>query len=231
MENLKYQPLEIIRAPRPVSRIDYVTTVCSGKRVLDLGCWDETALFKIDTPYWLHGAVTKVAESVIGIDNSASLTNYGIELDNSKILKGSVTDRHMISGFDIDIIVASELIEHLANTLEFFLMLKEIYPGKRFLCTTPNATNLTNIILGAFRRESTHQDHLSVYSYKTLNTLCKRVNVTSYEIIPYYAKYSEMIIKAKPWNKWFLIFAEKSINFSEFLFPLWSSGYILDVIL
>jgi trans-aconitate methyltransferase len=231
MNKLTYQPLEYIKVTRPVSRIDYVVDNCRSKRVLDLGCWDETALYKKETPFWLHDRIKKVAKSVIGIDSSPSLPNGGIHLGNSTILKGSVTDKQLISKFDIDVIVAGELIEHLPNTFEFFLLLKEVHPGKRFLCTTPNATSLSNIILGIFKRESTHQDHLSIYSYKTLNTICKKANVSSYELFPYYVKYSEMRTQSKGYKKLLVQFAEKSINIAETIFPLLSGGFIIDAIL
>ena len=46
MNNLKYSPLEKLKVKRPVNRIKYITNACNKKVVLDLGCFDETALLK-----------------------------------------------------------------------------------------------------------------------------------------------------------------------------------------
>jgi SAM-dependent methyltransferase len=229
MPNLVYQPTEYIPIQKPVPRVDYIVDACRHKRVLDLGCWDETALSKIETPFWLHSRIGAVASKVIGLDNSTSIPAEGINFINSTIYKGDITDESVISGYDIDVIVAGEFIEHLPNTLDLFKKLKSIYPGKRLLCTTPNATNLSNLILGVFSRESTHHDHLSIYSFKTLATLSKHATFSEYKIIPYFVKYTEMILRYKGIKRYLVQFAEKLINLGEFFTPMLSGGYILDV--
>jgi hypothetical protein len=231
MSELLYQPLEKISVAKPVNRIDYMAGACTGKKVLDLGCWDETALVKRDTPFWLHSRIAAVASNTIGIDSSLSLPIEGFSLPKAKIMRGDITDRKTIIGFDIDIIVAGELIEHLPNTLEFFHTLKSAYSGKRLLCSTPNATNFSNLALGLLCRESTHRDHLSVYSYKTLSILSEKSNFSEYSLIPYHVGYPEMLLRLKGMNRLFVRFAEKTVNIIEQLFPMYSGGYILDVIL
>jgi len=46
---LSYTPGEKLSIPRPVDRVNYIVEVCIGKNVLDLGCYDETALIKENT--------------------------------------------------------------------------------------------------------------------------------------------------------------------------------------
>ena len=41
---LRYEPLERLRVPRPVDRISFLVAQCRGKSVLDLGAMDETAV-------------------------------------------------------------------------------------------------------------------------------------------------------------------------------------------
>lgn len=228
MKKLNYQPLEYIHIPKPVSRVDYIVDACRGKRVLDLGCWDETALSKMETPFWLHRRIVSVASNVIGIDNSSSIPTEEVNIYNSIIIKGDITDKAIISGYNVDIIVAGELIEHLPNAINFFKNIKSIYSGKRLLGTTPNATNLSNVILGIIRRESTHRDHLSVYSYKTLATLCERANFSEYKIIPYLVEYTELKLR-QGIGRSFVRFTEKLINILEHFTPMLASGYIFDV--
>lgn len=152
-------------------------------------------------------------------------------MPNSKIYRGDITDKKSIAEKDIDVIVMGEVIEHLENTLQFFRMLKEVHPGKRLICSTPNATNFSNLILGLFRRENTHHDHLSIYSYKTLNTLAQRGGFSTFDLHPYHMKYTEMILRHKGMRKYFVQFAEKSVNMVEHFNPMLAGGYILDAII
>jgi hypothetical protein len=46
-------------------------------------------------------------------------------------------------------------------------------------------------------RESNHQDHVSVFSFKTLTTLCTRAGFEEWRLIPYHAQYIEMALRAK----------------------------------
>jgi len=41
---LKYETLEKLPVGRPVDRLSYIAECCRGKTVLDVGCFDETAL-------------------------------------------------------------------------------------------------------------------------------------------------------------------------------------------
>ncbi len=59
--DLKYETLERIEVSRPVDRLAYIVELCRSKRVLDIGCLDETAIIKKDTEYWLHGRIAEVA--------------------------------------------------------------------------------------------------------------------------------------------------------------------------
>ena len=63
--NLSYQTLERLSVRRPVDRLSWLAQSCAGKVVLDIGCYDETALAKQDTDHWLHGRLAKTAKRVI----------------------------------------------------------------------------------------------------------------------------------------------------------------------
>lgn len=153
--------------------------------------------------------------------------------DRIQILKGSIYDLDQLGlqAYDFDVIVAGELIEHLPNTLDFFVKLKALFPGKKLLCSTPNTTSFSNMVLSLFNRESAHVDHYQVYSYKTLNTLSRTAGFTSWEIIPYHVKFTEMIMSAGGFKKMLVKVSEKTINGLEYLFPLTGGGYIIDITL
>jgi hypothetical protein len=232
MYNLSYSPLEKIPVKKPVDRIGYIIKNCEGKNVLDLGCYDETALTKQSTGYWLFEEISKVSRILIGIDNSSKIREEGIVLSEQvKILRGNVINFRYIelSAYSFDILVAGELIEHLTDTTSFLGLMKHEFNGKKLICTTPNSTSVSNVLLSLFKRESTHEDHKQIYSFKTLNTLCRIVGFRDWKITPYYVRYTEMILNAGPVKKIFVRFAESAINFIEYLFPMLSGGFILEI--
>lgn len=106
---LKYTPLEKIRVDRPVNRLSYIPNLCKGKRVLDIGCYDETAVeTKFDTGYWLHNLISQKAKSVIGIDSSSLIKGEIKTGPNSKIIRLDLfdIDKDFVKKYPADIIVA-----------------------------------------------------------------------------------------------------------------------------
>ena len=102
----------------------------------------------------------------------------------------------LISQIDVspDIVVAGELIEHLENPLAFLRSFRCIprLKGKSLVLSTPNATAIHNCLIAFANRESTHPDHLSIFSFKTISTLFSRAGYESWHITPYHAEFAEM---------------------------------------
>ena len=77
---------------------------------------------------------------------------------------------------DVDIVVLSEVLEHLSNPGDFLKELRAAYPGRLVYITVPNA--------GACRvkdgLENVNKDHVCWYSYTTLKTLLTRYG---YEVL------------------------------------------------
>src|ERR1035437_4059398 len=96
MKTLEYTPLERLDVRRPVRRTEFVTERCRARVVLDLGCRDETALMKCETPHWLHGEIIKVARRVLGVDYSNVVPPEGIVTGpNSRIEHGRSEERRV----------------------------------------------------------------------------------------------------------------------------------------
>ena len=232
MKDLTYTPTEKLAVKKPVERVSHITNICINMNVLDLGCFDETALIKENSTNYLFKQISDVAKLHIGVDNSKLLPPEGITYnDNAKILQGDIYDLNKmgLEKYKFDVIVAGELIEHLPNTLAFFQNLKRDFEGKRLVCSTPNTTSFSNMVLSFFKRESCHIDHYQVYSYKTLNTLCKNARFKKWEIIPYHVKFTEMIMASTGFKKQIIKGSEKIINRFEYLFPLTGGGYLIDI--
>jgi hypothetical protein len=232
MGELAYTPLEKLDVARPVERIAFIRDRCVGRSVLDLGCFDETAQSKRDTSHWLHGAIADVASSVVGVDSSPALPVDGIETgQRSRIVPGDVMKlREAVPPeAEFDVVVAGELVEHVADASAFLTMVKSEFAGRELIVSTPNATSLSNVLLGLAARESAHVDHVQVYSYKTLNTLSRRASFDAWRIIPYHVCYTEMMLGATGVRRSVVRAAQRAVNVAESAFPLLAGGLILHV--
>lgn len=230
-EPVAYAPFERLRVGRPVHRVPYLVEAALGKRVLDLGAYDETALTKAGTSYWLHGELSRTAALVIGVDNSEDLPEEGIETGpNSRILKVSLDSLPKLTKqYDFDVVVAGELIEHLRDPFGFLVDLRAdpLLAGKTLMITTPNATALHNCGLACLSRESQHEDHLQIYSFKTLNTLFTRAGFVDFEILPYHVLFSELCLRTRGIRRRLVQALELGVHGVETLFPLVSGGWIV----
>jgi hypothetical protein len=233
---LKYTPLERLKVARPVDRIEFIAHACAGFRVLDLGAMDETAwTAKRGCGTWLHEEIGGSALAVDGIDNSALIPAEGLRTGpNSTIRSGDITDPDLLVAalaHAPDVVVIGELIEHLENPLQLLKRLAAIerLAGRTLILSTPNATALHNVLVGLAQRESTHQDHLCIFSYKTLATLCTRAGFREWDIIPYYSRFTEMQERHPGVLRLAVRATQRLVNLFEWLFPLLSFGYIVRI--
>lgn len=227
---LTYETLEKISVPKPVDRLSYIARACRGKRVLDIGCFDETALMKRDTEHWLHGRIATEAARVIGIDSSAAIPAEGLSTGpNAVIVRGDGIDPQspLLNDADIDVIVAGEFIEHIDGPIAFFRNMKRRFGGRQLIISTPNGATFANTLLGSAGREVQHPDHVQVFTYKTLNTLCLRAEFVEWEIIPYRFYATEMILQSRGVKRLAAQLVQGGIRLVERLFPILSFGYIV----
>lgn len=232
--DLRYEPLERLLVLRPVDRLDFVSTACRGRTVLDLGAMDETAYgHKHGRGTWLHERIAAVAKAVIGVDSSAVVPDEGVvTASNARIVRGDVDRLDALLeeiDFQPDVVVAGELIEHVPSPLAFLQRLRHStrLAGCTLILTTPNATAAHNVAIGLLSRESTHRDHLCILSYKTLHTLCARAGLEHFELIPYRSAFVEMRARNAGLRGVLVGAGEMAINGIEWLFPLLSFGWIV----
>ncbi|HMK65442.1 MAG TPA: methyltransferase domain-containing protein [Thermodesulfobacteriota bacterium] len=231
---IRYHPLEKINIHRPVDRINYIKEQCKGLNVLDLGAYDETLIGKKQHSSWrwLHSEIAEVAKEVLGVDSSPQIKSLGRLKTpcGSTILYGEVDAlEEIISFFKPDLIVAGELMEHTPNSLEWITRLGHLSPGTRLIATTPNATSIINLLLSFIGRENCHEDHLHIYSYKTLATLARKASIEDVKIIPYYYDPHIFIGRFPNWVTPIV----QTINYLlavplQYFFPLTAFGLIMD---
>ena len=230
--NLSYQTLERLSVRRPVDRLSWLAQSCAGKVVLDIGCYDETALAKQDTDHWLHGRLAKTAKRVVGVDSSSKIPLGGLRTaSNASIHRGDGVhvDASVMGGDRFDVVVAGEFIEHIESPLDFLRDIKARMPSAQLLISTPNGVCFANTLLGLIRREVQHPDHLQNFTFKILNTLCVRAEFKEWEILPYRFYATEMILSSTGIKRALVIGVEQVIRVVEWFFPLLSFGYIIKV--
>lgn len=232
MHSLNYSALESIRAPRPVGRLEYIEGRARGRFVFDLGALDETAFESTkDNSKRLHARLCGTAQRVVGIDNSKLVPQEGlVTCPNGQIIHADIFDLSPVveKHGRPDLVVAGELIEHLPDTLSFLRSLQRTasLKGVEFVFSTPNACSWHNAIIGLAGRESTHRDHLQIYSYKTLRTLFSRADVELLELIPYKVRADEMIARTSGMVRSSVRGLQAIVNLLEYLTPALSGGWI-----
>lgn len=166
-----------------VLRHDYVVDKCKGKSVLHLGAVDSFN----GKVCGLHKRLMNVSCFVIGLDidshgigkaRSAGIQNivYG---DLEKLGKVSIAG-------NFDVIVAGEIIEHLSNPGLFLEGVKRFFSHHtEMIVTTPNAFSLHRFLIALRGIEYVHPDHVSYYSYTTLEHLLQRHGFTTEEKLAY----------------------------------------------
>ena len=158
---------------------------CRGKKVLDVGCVNHTleATLRDD---WKHAKIKTAARELIGLDYEAEVVG---ELNKRgwNILVGDaqnfdITKDHP-GGFDV--IVASDVIEHLVNPGGFLVCCrKHLAPGGVLIITTPHAYGLTFFLeVLVTGEEHINDDHTMTFSRKNLLHLLDRCGLRARQFI------------------------------------------------
>lgn len=165
--------------PTVKDRKAYLIEKAKDRVVLDIGCTGDISL-----------AIRQVAKTYYGVDRVPVTGCDVVDLDH----RPDLMPKHE----GVELIICSEMIEHLANPGYFLMALRENYPvgGAELLLTVPHA--------GGYQ---THQDcevvngdHVAWYSYTTLKTLLGRYGYEIQEARWYNGephKAEGLIVKAK----------------------------------
>jgi len=104
---------------------------------LDLGCVRHNADYALSDPNWLHRKIKLVAGRVVGVDYLPQEVEK-LKRHDYQVVLGDVTkplDIHQ----KFDVIVAGDLLEHLANFEGFFdNCTRLLKPGGELIISTPN---------------------------------------------------------------------------------------------
>lgn len=168
-----------------VDRVNRIRELCKGKRVLDIGCCAHGDFSGRGQNTFLHGEINEVAKEVIGFDNDRNAVDAMLKEGFSVVL-GDAENLEASGLGDFEVIVAGEMIEHLANPGLFLKGIQGLLvPGGLLVVTVPNAwsfTRLKQLRKGIDDSLWTHDQHTCWYSKATIQFLVKRFGFDIVEI-------------------------------------------------
>lgn len=176
------QPLPRVR--RVHGRHAYVLDRCAGRRVLHIGCVDSGILAeRFARGELMHQRLAAVASELWGVDVDADgiafLQAHGVP--NLAVADAATVGGHpALAGRAFDVIVASELVEHLSNPGLFLDSVQALMtPGRtELILSVPNAFKYGTLV-GLLRgHELVHPDHNVYFSYYTLTNLLGKHGLT-----------------------------------------------------
>ena len=192
--------------PVYIGRQEFVIEYSVGKNVLHLGCVDVGLILnKQMKGLWLHERIHQVASSVWGVDMDVD----GIQLMRSQgyahLYQADIEQLESIpeiANQEFDLILLTEVLEHLDNPGNFLQSLKLLFkPNTELLVTVPNATSLGNIITNLNGRELVHPDHNYWYSWHTITTLFNKYGYATHCVGVYSQHDFRRSISGHLWNK------------------------------
>lgn len=182
-----------------IGRQDFVVAYAVGKSILHLGCVDAgLCQQKFESGLLLHSRLHAVAKTLWGVDIDAAGLDWMRSQGWQNLYQLDI--EHLDSEPDIlgepfDLLVLTEVLEHLNNPGRFLEALRPLFrPQTELLLTTPNATSLTNIIANLHHQEAVHPEHNYWFSYRTIGTMLAKYG---YQIrhIALYSQYDY----TRPW--------------------------------
>ena len=148
-------------ASRMLHRIPDMPTVPDRARYLVEKSRDKVVL-DIGSTGPISQSIRQVAKKYYGIDRVPGEERIVVDLDHRP--------DQMPKLDDVEVVIASEVLEHLSNPGYFLMALKEHYPDRTVYITVPNA--------GAYHVrdgcENVNAEHVCWYSAHTLKTLLER---------------------------------------------------------
>ena len=167
------------KSTKQLDRDSVIIDRCKGKKVLHLGFLDHIPLIekKIKENRWLHIKLVEKSSICIGVDidkhginmvrDKFNIDNlYCVDIQNEKLPK-------QVSKENFDVLLISDVIEHIGDPLTFLIDIKKIFNGKvsSIILTTPNAFRIENFMNALRNKEIINTDHKFWFSQYTLSKL------------------------------------------------------------
>jgi hypothetical protein len=216
---------------RVVQRVEFIKSMCAGKKVLHLGCTNYPyTKDAIDNDMLPHLQLAESAGTLVGFDFDQAgldvLKQAGVDslyrADLEKLDEVPIDEK-------FDVIIGGEMIEHLSNPGRFLDGIQRFMDANtQLVLTTVNAYCAFRFLIYGLRgrggkNEPVHPDHVAYYSYSTLKLLVERAGLGVKEFLFY-----DIGVEHRPFNGWFYnVLNDVAVRFS----PQLSDGIIAVVVL
>jgi len=153
------------------SKFDRILQLAKGRDVLDVGCIGGDR--NVDISKTVHAQLASVARTCVGIDVDSVEVERWRALGHDVVV-ADAEEFHLERTFDI--VVAADVIEHLANPGRFLERVKKhLRHGGRLCIVTPNALSLNSALKSlAGLRVAVNPEHTCWYDHTTLRQLLSR---------------------------------------------------------
>jgi hypothetical protein len=204
-----------------VQRVEFIKKACAGKKVLHLGCTNfPYTTDSIKNGMLLHFDLEKTAKELYGFDFDQEGLDILTEAGGKNLYRADLEKLEEVPLDEtFDVIIAGEMIEHLANPGLFLKGIQRFMNRETSLViTTVNAYSALRFLIYGLRgkggaNEPVHPDHVAYYSYKTLSLIVNRENLAVKEFYFY-----DIGTEHRPFNRWFYnAFNDICVKFSPHL--------------
>jgi len=189
-----------------VQRVDFIKTICAGKKVLHLGCTNYPyTQDSIDKEMLLHFELEKIASSLYGFDFDQAGIDVLAAAGGTDLFQADVEKLSEVPLDEtFDVIIAGEMIEHLSNPGLFLSGIQRFMgPQTKLVITTINAYCAMRFGIYILRgksgaNEPVHPDHVAYYSFKTLKLIVEREGLSVSEFLFY-----DIGTEHRPFSPWY----------------------------
>ena len=188
------------------SRDKYVGENVKDKVVLSLGC---------------AGLGGNMGEQLTVINQTAKKW-YGFDIDEEFFQKNNLPNVFKVdlnqdwekSFDDVEVVVLTEVLEHLLHPVTALINIRKNYPGRRLIASVPNGNSLGKILLSVFNvKRYIQQEHAHYYMFNpgTIRNVFRDCG------------YNEITLKPYDLHRMFIPILT--------LIPNWSQGFIIETII
>lgn len=181
-----------VRLPKTPVVYGRQQSICArshGRRVLHLGCVDAGLVEdRFARGELMHQKLVKVAAELWGADIDGEGIAFLREQGFGNLFAGDIIDGiPELESQSFDVIVASEVLEHLDNPGLFLDAVRNLMTPSRteLIVTVPNAYRLDSLLSMWRGVENVHPDHNYWFSYYTLTNLLRKRGFEIAEVLAY----------------------------------------------
>ena len=177
--------------PLLTGRQDLILARATGKRVLHLGCVDAGLLHqRFARQELMHQKLAAVASELWGVDIDQEGIAFLAAQGFGHLIAGDICEPPILaqlSGQPFDLILATEVIEHLPNPVQFLQAARHLLtPGQtELIITVPNAFRIETLLWLLRGIEYVHPDHNYWFSYVTATNLLRKSGLQVTEVFAY----------------------------------------------